>query len=173
MDHQGDMIEISSETSDDELIFPDPDYSVGDRIEVCETMDGLVRTYSPGMIRVGAVGPNRFVVRYEHFVARIGGPAVPHVETFDRSELRPAPPSACRLDRYRVHDEVDVFTRDTWWAGRITEVERGRTRRYRVYFPDYGSRMWVPSPDLLRIHVDWVRNQWRIQDRHARLLEEE
>ncbi|RWW03410.1 hypothetical protein GW17_00033428 [Ensete ventricosum] len=140
-------------------------FAVGAEVEVRSDEDGFRGAWYEATV-VRQLSQRRFEVVYA-FLVEDHDPSQPLREVVQRSHLRPQPPplpaadaSASGGGRYSLHDLVEAFHNDGWWAGVIFAVLHGpTTTRYLVSFPTSREEV-VFEESQMRRQLQWVRGRW-------------
>ncbi|CAL9066568.1 uncharacterized protein LOC135605669 [Musa acuminata AAA Group] len=140
-------------------------FAVGAKVEVRSDEDGFRGAWYEATV-VRQLSQRRFEVVYA-FLVEDHDPSQPLREVVQRSNLRPQPPPLLAADaassgggRYSLHDLVEAFHNDGWWAGVIFAVLHGpTTSRYLVSFPTSREEV-VFEESQMRPQLQWVRGRW-------------
>ncbi|RRT70794.1 hypothetical protein B296_00004257 [Ensete ventricosum] len=152
-------------------------FAVGAEVEVRSDEDGFRGAWYEATV-VRQLSQRRFEVVYA-FLVEDHDPSQPLREVVQRSHLRPQPPplpaadaSASGGGRYSLHDLVEAFHNDGWWAGVIFAVLHGpTTTRYLVSFPTSREEV-VFEESQMRRQLQWVRGRWVSVDEQVERAEE-
>lgn len=72
---------------------------------------------------VGSIDETKILVQYE--TLKTDDEMQPLVEMADASNVRPLPPTIHRMDRFKMHEEVDAWYNDGWWVGHVSKILGG------------------------------------------------
>ncbi|XP_020084822.1 DUF724 domain-containing protein 1 isoform X2 [Ananas comosus] len=100
----------------------------------------------------------RYVVSYSTLVSD-ADPSAPLTEAVASALVRPSPPSASASASFELHQLVEAFHNDGWWAGVVSAVRNPSSGRYAVSFPNSRELIEFP-PSEIRPRMEWVRGEW-------------
>ncbi|KAH9304806.1 hypothetical protein KI387_009210, partial [Taxus chinensis] len=124
----------------------------GDLVEVCSDEEGFKGAwYAATIVRKAGAG---FLVEFKDLVADDEKSKLR--EKVEADQLRPQPPSLNR-QHFTLHEKVDAYDRDGWWAGTIDTVLPDNN--YIVDFSQPKEKL-AYNVSQLRLHLDWVDDKW-------------
>ncbi|CAK7323032.1 unnamed protein product [Dovyalis caffra] len=137
----------------------------GNKVEVTSDEEGFKRaSYVAKIVKTSSKTQKGMVlVEYESLLA--DDEKTPLKEYFDASMIRTLPADTKKLKSLEVFDVVDVFFKDGWWKGVISEVhnfggeDKKKTMRYTVVFDNPTDKIEIGSSSL-RPHFDWSGGSW-------------
>ncbi|KAM0899399.1 hypothetical protein ACQ4PT_021274 [Festuca glaucescens] len=147
--------EGEAEESEWELMLP-----VGAEAEVRSDDPGFVGSFYEVTVtgHLASRGGGRYTVAYSTLVAEDGGPLE---ETAAAGDVRPRPPREGRRE-FAVHEAVEAFHNEGWWAGVVSAVPppvAGAPRVYQVAFPTSRETMEFEVA-ALRPHRVFQAGRW-------------
>ncbi|XP_020520303.1 uncharacterized protein LOC110006873 isoform X2 [Amborella trichopoda] len=127
-------------------------FRTGSRVEVSRDEKGGCKGawFTASVAKM--MGESKVMVKYDNLVSN--DKKRPLVEITNIVNVRPLPPPR----GFSVHEEVDAFCNDGWWAGVITKV-MAEGPKYIVYLWDSEKEM-IFEPNQLRVHQDFVDGHW-------------
>ncbi|XP_042751560.1 protein AGENET DOMAIN (AGD)-CONTAINING P1 isoform X2 [Lactuca sativa] len=143
---------------------PDP-FPNGTPVEVRSYEEGYQGSWYAAMV-VGSIDETKILVQYE--TLKTDDEMQPLVEMADASNVRPLPPTIHRMDRFKMHEEVDAWYNDGWWVGHVSKILGGL--KYAVYF-------WITNEEYeflhseLRPHQELINEKWVASFLRPKLLE--
>jgi hypothetical protein len=154
----------SESESESDLTLP-----VGAEAEVRSDDPGFVGSFYEVTVtgHVVSRGGGRYTVAYSTLVAEDGGPLE---ETAAAGDVRPRPPRERRRE-FAVHEAVEAFHNEGWWAGVVSAVPppvAGAPSVYQVAFPTSRETMEFEVA-ALRPHRVFQAGQW-VPDAEAVLV---
>ncbi|KAM0890238.1 hypothetical protein ACQ4PT_027170 [Festuca glaucescens] len=137
--------------SDDSLTLP-----VGAEAELRSNDPGFVGSFYEITVTGHLVSSASYTVAYATLVADDGGPLE---ETAAAADVRPRPPPSSARTGFAVHDAVEAFHDEGWWAGVVSAVPGPGPRVYEVTFPTSRETMEFQET-ALRPHRVFQAGQW-------------
>ncbi|KAL2941689.1 DUF724 domain-containing protein 6, partial [Bienertia sinuspersici] len=128
--------------------------SKGSLVEVSSDEDGFEGAWFAASV-VEVIKKNKFLVEYRDLRTEDDNDFVR--EEVDALHIRPRPPEAEKLDKFKQFEEVDALYNDGWWVGIISEVLGDS--KYLVYFKSTDEELEFKD-DELRLHQDWIDGKW-------------
>lgn len=124
----------AAEEDDDEVLFP-----VGAAVEVRVDDPGFEGSLYEATVEGYLPSGRGYVVAYDTLASREDGGGSPLREHVAAAAVRPRPPAAAPPRReFALHETVDAFHNEGWWAGVVQAVPPaagGDARVYTVCFP--------------------------------------
>ncbi|XP_051189742.1 DUF724 domain-containing protein 3 isoform X2 [Lolium perenne] len=146
-----DSSESETDSSESDLTLP-----VGAEAEVRSDDPGFVGSFYE--VTVTGHLASRYTVAYSTLVAEDGGPLE---ETAAADDVRPRPPREGRRE-FAVHEAVEAFHNEGWWAGVVSAVPppvAGAPSVYQVAFPTSRETMEFEVA-ALRPHRVFQAGRW-------------
>ncbi|XP_042469485.1 uncharacterized protein LOC122052156 isoform X1 [Zingiber officinale] len=132
-------------------------FKPGDLVEVRSDDDGFLGAWYEATAAF-SLPQHRVQIVYSTIVDN-DDPSLPLREIVLVSQLRPRPPppppSRCQ---HGLHDLVEAFHQDGWWAGVISAILQ-TTGRYIVAFPTSREELEFDASDI-RSHLEWTDRHW-------------
>lgn len=128
-------------------------FSPGNLVEVSSDEDGFEGAWFAATI-VEVIEGNKYLIEYKDLRTEDDTEFVR--EEVDELHIRPCPPPAGKIDRFKLYEEVDALYNDGWWVGIISKVHRSK---YAVYFKGTNEELEFKHGDL-RLHQDWIGGKW-------------
>ncbi|KAJ8447095.1 hypothetical protein Cgig2_022824 [Carnegiea gigantea] len=122
-------------------------------VEVSSDEDGFEGAWFAATI-VEVIEGNKYLIEYKDLRTEDDTEFVR--EEVDELHIRPCPPPAGKIDRFKLYEEVDALYNDGWWVGIISKVHRSK---YAVYFKGTNEELEFKHGDL-RLHQDWIGGKW-------------
>ncbi|XP_015570333.1 protein AGENET DOMAIN (AGD)-CONTAINING P1 [Ricinus communis] len=135
-----------------------PHFKNGTVVEVSSDDDGFRGSWYTGKIikRASSRSPNKYLIEYEKLFSDESGKN-PLKEILDLAQLRPLAPRE-KKRRFRFGEKVDAYHNDGWWEGSITE--ECKDGKFAVFFRGTREQIVFGEEDL-RLHREWVDDQWK------------
>ncbi|XP_042393630.1 DUF724 domain-containing protein 3-like isoform X2 [Zingiber officinale] len=132
-------------------------FQPGDPVEVRSDDDGFLGAWYEATA-ASSLPQHRVEIVYSSLVDD-DDPSLPLREIVLVSQLRPRPPttnpSRCQ---HGLHDLVEAFHQDGWWAGVISAILH-TTGRYIVAFPTSREELEFDASEI-RYHLEWTDRHW-------------
>ncbi|KAG6507032.1 hypothetical protein ZIOFF_032372 [Zingiber officinale] len=132
-------------------------FQPGDPVEVRSDDDGFLGAWYEATA-ASSLPQHRVEIVYSSLVDD-DDPSLPLREIVLVSQLRPRPPptnpSRCQ---HGLHDLVEAFHQDGWWAGVISAILH-TTGRYIVAFPTSREELEFDASEI-RSHLEWTDRHW-------------
>ncbi|XP_072988335.1 DUF724 domain-containing protein 6-like [Typha latifolia] len=137
-------------------------FPVGAEVEVRIDDDGFRGAWYEATVADRCVRRQRrrYDVIYSSLVAD-AEPSLPLREIVAESHVRPRPPRRLpdSAECFELHQPVEAFHNDGWWAGVVSGLLKPATGRYTVCFPN--TREVVEfEPEEIRERLQWARGKW-------------
>ncbi|KAL1829441.1 hypothetical protein ACET3Z_007853 [Daucus carota] len=131
------------------------DFKRGDVVEIMGTEEGFEGSYFEAIL-ISKVSNNDYIVQYNTLMNDDkSGPARAFVSGKD---IQPVPEEIMAEKGFSLNDRVDVYYREGWWVGKITEKLENE---YRVWFEHTGDEgVYSPTHTQMRLHRDWINGKW-------------
>lgn len=128
-------------------------FTINQDVELLGSSEGLIGSYSAARI-LKFYGAYYAEVEFVHFTEE-GGRDVNLLEIAHFCRVRPVPPISAMAE-YELNEEVDVLWRDTWWQGRVMNLDHPN---YLIMFDLYPDAIWAEVTEL-RAHGDYKDGSW-------------
>ncbi|KAK9673370.1 hypothetical protein RND81_12G163400 [Saponaria officinalis] len=138
-------------------------FSKGAQVEVSSDEEGFEGAWFAASV-IEVLGKDKFLVEYNDLTTDDNTQFVR--EEVDALHIRPCPPTAEKVDKFKQFDEVDALYNDGWWVGIIAKV-LGRSK-YKVFFRTTNEEMEFKY-DKLRLHQDWANGKWVVASKALNL----
>ncbi|WOL06050.1 hypothetical protein Cni_G14782 [Canna indica] len=133
-------------------------FPAGARVEIRSDDDGFRGAWYEATV-IRRVSPRLYEVAYAALVED-DDPSRPLHEVVRSSNIRPQPPSSASTGGFGLHDLIEAFHNDGWWAGAISIVLDGPvTGRYIVSFPTSREEVELEASKIRR-HLLWISGRW-------------
>ncbi|KAL8540948.1 hypothetical protein ACS0TY_002279 [Phlomoides rotata] len=130
-------------------------FSPGEEVEVSFDDEGFEGSWYAATV-LKKIDGGKYLIEFQNLTNEDGTVLR---EEIDGLQMRPQPPDIGLVDRFDVHEEVDVWFNDGWWAGTISKVLK--IERYTVYFKNTDNELKFEHSEL-RVHQDWKNGKWYI-----------
>ncbi|KAH9330644.1 hypothetical protein KI387_002752, partial [Taxus chinensis] len=127
------------------------DYNAGTKVEVCTNEEGYRGAWFEGTV-VSYKGGGIHKVEHENFENERKEPLK---EDFHFTQIRPRPPKI-KTKNWKVDNPVEIYDCHCWWRGIVSEVLPAGY--YRVYFPEYGEKVYHML--AMRTRREWRNGKW-------------
>ncbi|XP_012084134.1 protein AGENET DOMAIN (AGD)-CONTAINING P1 [Jatropha curcas] len=131
-------------------------FCIGTKVEVKSDEVGFQGAWFSAVI-ISKLGNDKFVVQYHSLLTDDGSALLREVAS--ASNLRPFPPSICRVYPFKLSEMVDAWYNDGWWVGRIVKIVKiHEDLKYIVQFKTREELEFAHSE--LRPHQEWIDENW-------------
>ncbi|XP_010674562.2 protein AGENET DOMAIN (AGD)-CONTAINING P1 [Beta vulgaris subsp. vulgaris] len=129
-------------------------FSKGSLVEVSSDEDGFEGAWFTATV-LEVIGKDKFLIEYRDLKTEDDKEFVR--EEVDALHIRPHPPKAGKVDKFKQFEEVDALYNDGWWVGCISKVLGDS--KYLVYFKSTDEELEFKD-DELRLHHEWISGEW-------------
>ncbi|XP_073106746.1 DUF724 domain-containing protein 7 isoform X2 [Elaeis guineensis] len=133
-------------------------FPVGAEVEVSCEDEGFYGAWYEARVIRAASRRRPYIVVYDSLVDD-SDESRPLFETVVAAKIRPRPPPPPEPQIFTLHQLVDAFYNDGWWAGVVSAVPPQGGGKYSVCFPNTREEMEF-APAELRTRRYWIRGKW-------------